>query len=151
MILLSWLRFVGEDRGGALLPLESVDLIAQALIFFLSQPQGSHRVFQHVEQLLDEFASAGICDAVQVQVVKHVAIDSRGETLHTSSVLCLLALRALVQLNGDIFLFYNKSLGDLNVEKLALIMASATPATHAPSGSSSLTEDMGVWGLRPLC
>src|SRR6266446_2941085 len=77
MILLSWLRFVGEDRGGALLPLESVDLIAQALIFFLSQPQGSHRVFQHVEQLLDEFASAGICDAVQVQVVKHVAIDSR--------------------------------------------------------------------------
>jgi len=24
---------------------------------------------------------------------------------------------ALVQLNGDIFLFYNKSLGDLNVEK----------------------------------
>ena len=25
--------------------------------------------------------------------------------------------RALVQLNGDIFLFYNKSLGDLNVEK----------------------------------
>src|SRR2546428_10585726 len=58
---------------------------------------------------------------------------------------------ALVQLNGDIFLFYNKSLGDLNVEKLALIMASATPATHAPSGSSSLTEDMGVWGLRPLC
>ncbi len=34
---------------------------------------------------------------------------------------------ALVQLNGDIFLFYNKSLGDLNVEKLALIMASATP------------------------
>src|SRR5207244_11339956 len=60
-------------------------------------------------------------------------------------------LPALVQLNGDIFLFYNKSLGDLNVEKLALIMASATPATHAPSGSSSLTEDMGVWGLRPLC
>ena len=62
-----------------------------------------------------------------------------------------LAPWALVQLNGDIFLFYNKSLGDLNVEKLALIMASATPATHAPSGSSSLTEDMGVWGLRPLC
>src|SRR5438876_11907353 len=25
--------------------------------------------------------------------------------------------QALVQLNGDIFLFYNKSLGDLNVEK----------------------------------
>ncbi len=24
---------------------------------------------------------------------------------------------ALVQLNGDIFFFYNKSLGDLNVEK----------------------------------
>jgi len=28
-----------------------------------------------------------------------------------------LRLPALVQLNGDIFLFYNKSLGDLNVEK----------------------------------
>jgi hypothetical protein len=27
------------------------------------------------------------------------------------------ASSALVQLNGDIFLFYNKSLGDLNVEK----------------------------------
>jgi hypothetical protein len=29
----------------------------------------------------------------------------------------LLDSLALVQLNGDIFLFYNKSLGDLNVEK----------------------------------
>ena len=27
------------------------------------------------------------------------------------------ATQALVQLNGDIFFFYNKSLGDLNVEK----------------------------------
>jgi hypothetical protein len=32
----------------------------------------------------------------------------------------------------------------------ALIMVSATSITHVPGGSISLTEDMGVEGLRPF-
>src|SRR5207249_7589441 len=35
-----------------------------------------------------------------------------------STIINAYILLALVQLNGDNFLFYNKSLGDLNVEKL---------------------------------
>jgi len=36
---------------------------------------------------------------------------------HVHGIHSLTSYKALVQLNGDIFLFYNKSLGDLNVEK----------------------------------
>ena len=45
---------------------------------------------------------------------------------------------ALVQLNGDIFLFYNKSLGDLNVEKFT------------PQHSRKVDGVDDVWHAYPL-
>jgi hypothetical protein len=48
------------------------------------------------------------------------------------------AFRALVQLNGDIFLFYNKSLGDLNVEKFT------------PQHSRKVDGVDDVWHAYPL-
>ena len=71
---------VGLDRGHALLALEPVDLIAQALVFRLGRPQVGPDVFQQVEQLPHEFACLFIGDAVQVKVFEHSAACSRGET-----------------------------------------------------------------------
>ena len=74
------LRRVGLDRGLALLALEPVDLVAQALVLRLGRPQVGPDIFQQVEQLPDEFACPFIGDAVQVKVFKHSAAGSRGGT-----------------------------------------------------------------------
>ena len=74
------MRRVGLDRGNALLALEPVDLIAQALVLRLGRPQVGPDVLQQVEQLPHEFACLFIGDAVQVKVFEHSAACSRGET-----------------------------------------------------------------------
>ena len=81
------LRRVGLDRGLALLALEPVDLVAQALDFRLGGPQVSSHVFQQVKQPPDEFACLFIGDAVQAKIFEHSAARSRGKTwrvLHAS-------------------------------------------------------------------
>ena len=71
---------------------------------------------------------------LQTWIKRQIAVRQRLERVCTSYLLFLMVVTtkhslqeaarfsglhpsALVQLNGDIFLFYNKSLGDLNVEK----------------------------------
>jgi hypothetical protein len=57
-------------------------------------------------------------------------------------------LRALVQLNGDNFLFYNKSLGDLNVEKFMhkhpRSVDGVNDIWHAYPHSSRNLHDIGI-------
>jgi hypothetical protein len=65
-----WL--VRLDRRPALLALEPVDLVAQALVLCLGHPQVRHDIFQQIEQLPDELASPVIRNAVQIKVFKHV-------------------------------------------------------------------------------
>jgi hypothetical protein len=61
------------------------------------------------------------------------------ETFHSSKEdNCTIEQLALVQLNGDIFLFYNKSLGDLNVEKFT------------PQHSRKVDGVDDVWHAYPL-
>ena len=56
--------------------------------------------------------------------------------------------RALVQLNGDNFLFYNKSLGDLNVEKFThkhpRSVDGVNDVWHAYPHSSRNLHDIGI-------
>jgi hypothetical protein len=78
---------VGLDCGCTLLPLESVDLVTQALVLCLGRPQVGHDVFQHVEELLDELARSFICDTVQVKIFKHIAAGSRRRRLRISSAI----------------------------------------------------------------
>src|SRR5262245_4984762 len=81
-----WWR-IGFDLGGALLPLEPVDLVTQMLVLCLGRPQVGHDVFQHVEEPPDEFARSFICDAVQVKLFKHIAAGSRRGRLRISSAI----------------------------------------------------------------
>jgi hypothetical protein len=57
-------------------------------------------------------------------------------------------LGALVQLNGDNFLFYNKSLGDLNVEKFThkhpRSVDGVNDVWHAYPHSSRNLHDIGI-------
>jgi hypothetical protein len=59
-----------------------------------------------------------------------------------------LFLPALVQLNGDNFLFYNKSLGDLNVEKFThkhpRSVDGVNDVWHAYPHSSRNLHDIGI-------
>jgi hypothetical protein len=82
-----WL--VRLDRGPALLALEPVDLVAQALVLCLGHPQVSHDIFQQVEQLPDELASPVIRNAVQIKVFKHVVAGSSGGRLRVSKAIML--------------------------------------------------------------
>jgi hypothetical protein len=56
--------------------------------------------------------------------------------------------KALVQLNGDNFLFYNKSLGDLNVEKFThkhpRSVDGVNDVWHAYPHSSRNLHDIGI-------
>lgn len=57
-------------------------------------------------------------------------------------------MMALVQLNGDNFLFYNKSLGDLNVEKFMhkhpRSVDGVNDVWHAYPHSSRNLHDIGI-------
>jgi hypothetical protein len=74
-----WWR-IGFDLGCALLPLEPVDLVAQALDFRLGCPEVSPHVFSQVEPPPDEFACLFIRDAVEVQLFEQSVAGSSGET-----------------------------------------------------------------------
>lgn len=77
------------DRGPALLALEPVDLVAQALVLCLGRPQVSHDIFQQIEQPPDELASPGIRNAVQIKVFKHVVAGSGGGGWRVSKAIML--------------------------------------------------------------
>ncbi len=69
------------------------------------------------------FSAAIICGRKKVLTLnlasmlrKMILPDNMARSVF-SPILLRTDTEALVQLNGDIFLFYNKSLGDLNVEK----------------------------------
>src|SRR5712691_3699893 len=84
-----WLWLVRLDRGPALLALEPVDLVAQALVLCLGYPQVSHDIFQQIEQLPDELASPVIRNAVQIKVCKHVVAGSSEGRLRVSKAIML--------------------------------------------------------------
>jgi hypothetical protein len=70
-------RSIRFDRGLALLALEVVDLIAQALVFGLRGAQVGGQGFDEVQQPNDQLTRTLVGDAAQVKVIEHWAIQVR--------------------------------------------------------------------------